>query len=119
MPNNKTPGTDGLPGEVYKVYGVNLFPELLEVFNAALELECGHLPPSMNEAIIIVLLKPDKNPNNPESHRPISLLKSDVKLLSKVLATRLAKVISKILHLDQSGFIQNRSLAVIKRIFFP
>lgn len=52
-----------------------MLPELLEFFNAALEY--GHLPPSMNEAVIIVLLKPDKpdkSPNNPESYRPISLL---------------------------------------------
>lgn len=100
MPSNKTPCAHGLPWEVYKAYGVNLLPELSEVFNAALEF--GHLPPSMNKAIIIVLLKPEKNTNNPESYCPISLLTSDVKLLAKVLATRLAKVIYKIVHLSDT-----------------
>lgn len=101
---NKTPGAVGLPGEVY---GANLLPEMLAVFNAALE--CGHLLPSMNGAIIIVLLKPNKTPKNPESYRPISLLILDVKLLAKVVATRLAKVTSKIVHSDQFGFIPSRT----------
>lgn len=45
LPNNKVLGVDGLPGEVYKVCGTDLLPELLEVFITALK--CGHLPPSM------------------------------------------------------------------------
>lgn len=51
-PNNKAPGADGFPGEIYKKYGANLLPQLLEVFNVTLE--CGYLASYMNEAIIIV-----------------------------------------------------------------
>lgn len=116
LPNNKAPGPDGLPGEIYKKYGDALLPELLDVFNYAMEV--GSLPPSMNEAIIIVLLKPDKDPSNPDSYRPISLQTSDIKLLAKVLATRLSRYISKLIHRDQSGFILNRSTANnIRRLF--
>lgn len=57
----------------------------------------------MNEAIIIVLLKPGKDATVPDSYRPISLLTTDVKLLAHVLATRLAQVIHKLVHRDQSG----------------
>lgn len=94
VPNNKSPGTDGLPGENYKAFGELLLPKMLGVFNAAFDV--GKLPESMNEAIIIVLLKPDKDPVNLESYRPISLLTSDVKLLAKVLATRLIKHIDSL-----------------------
>lgn len=52
----------------------------------------------MNEAIIVVLLKPGKHAMLVESNRPISLLTADVKLLAKVLALRLSKVIHKIVH---------------------
>lgn len=31
LPNNKAPGTDGLPGEVYKKLDI-LLPDLLDVF---------------------------------------------------------------------------------------
>lgn len=50
--------------------------------------------------------------------KPILLLTTDVKLLARVLATRLAKVIHKIVHKDQSGFIPSRSTALnIRRLF--
>lgn len=78
----------------------------------------GSLPQSMNEAIIVLLLKPGKEAHLPDSYRPISLLTTDVKLLARVLATRLAKVIHKVVHRDQSGFIPSRSTALnIRRLF--
>lgn len=42
----------------------------------------GHLPPSMNEAVIVLILKPGKDSLSPDSFRPISLLTTDVKLLA-------------------------------------
>lgn len=116
LPNEKAPGADGLPGEFYKVYSETLLPRLLTVFNDALSQ--GYLPGSMAEAIIVLILKPDKDPTLPGSYRPISLLTSDVKLLAKVLANRLSTVITEVIHVDQSGFMPNRSTAVnIRRLF--
>lgn len=116
MANNKSPGPDGLPTEIYKSYGEILLPELLKVFNWAKER--GKLPPSMTEAIIIVLHKEGKDPLEPGSYRPISLLCSDVKILAKVLAGRLRKIIHKIVHQDQTGFIPNRATSMnIRRVF--
>lgn len=56
-------------------------------------------------------LKPGKDPEQPVSYRPISLLTTDLKLLTKVITMRLSKVIAKIIHQDPSGFIPNRSMA--------
>ena len=42
------------------------------------------------------------------SYRPIALLNCDQKVLSKILATRLGNHISKIIHPNQTGFIQGR-----------
>lgn len=58
----------------------------------------------MYKAVVVVLLKPGKD-------RPTCLLNSDLKLLTKVLAMRLSKVVTKIVHPDQSGFIPNRFTA--------
>lgn len=65
----------------------------------------------MNETIIVVLLKPGKDANLPDSYWPISLLTTDAKLLTWVLATRLAKVAHKLVHRGQSGFIPTRSMS--------
>lgn len=116
-PPGKSPRADGLPAEVYKRYAEILLPCLKSVFVDALEQGC--LPPSMNEAVVILLLKPGKDGPSPDSYRPISLLTADVKLLARVLATRLAKVIPKIIHEDQFGFIPARSTAFnIRCLFF-
>lgn len=85
-------------------------------FNYAME--AGSLPPSMTEAVIIVLLKSGKDQSNPDSYHPISLLSTDIKLLAKALVIRLSKCISNLIHCDQSGFIPNRSTANNIRLFF-
>ena len=43
-----------------------------------------------------------------ENWRPISLLNIDYKILARVLALRLQKVLPKIISLDQQGYIKNR-----------
>lgn len=114
--NNKSPEVDGLPSKVYKQYAATLLPTLLRVYNE--RLKEGILPNSMNEAIIILLLKPGKDATMPDSYKPIFLLTADIKLLARVLATRLAQVIHKLVHRDQSGFIPTRSTAQnIRRLF--
>lgn len=107
MPNQKSPGPDGLPVEVYKQYGEVLAPELLKTLNWSAAV--GRLPSSMSEAIIVLIQKEGKDQLDASSYRPISLLGTDAKILAKVLATRLNKCISTLIHPDQSGFIQNRS----------
>ena len=46
-----------------------------------------------------------------ENYRPITLLNSDYKTYTKILATRLSRVIHKIVHPDQAGFIPNRQIS--------
>lgn len=98
FPTCKAPGDDGLPMEVYTQYGEAILPKLLEVFNSSFK--SGRLPTTMTRANIILLLKPGKDPVDPSSYRPISLLQSDVKILAKILAMRVNKVISSIIHPD-------------------
>lgn len=72
----------------------------------------------MNVASIMVLLKPGKDRLYPESYSPISLLNSDVKILAKVLANSLSKVLQQLVHPDQSGFIPTKLTANnIRRLY--
>lgn len=112
LSNNNSPGSDGLPGEIYKSY-------YLVFFQFLTTLSVGSLPPSMNETVVISILNPGKDPARPDLYRPISFLTADVKLLAKVMATRLSKYIGKWIHRDQSGFIHSRSTANNIRQIFP
>lgn len=107
MPNRKASGPDGLPAEIYKQYGEMLVPELLKTLNWSAAV--GSLPTSMSEATIVLIQKEGKDQVDTSLYRPISLLGSDVKILAKVLAARLNKCITTLVHPDQSGFIQNRA----------
>ena len=76
MPNNKAPGPDGFPAEFYKEF----WEQLAETFYKMVTFikENQLLPPNMNSANIILLLKPEKDPTTPSSYRPISLINADV-----------------------------------------
>lgn len=46
-------------------------------------------PPSMRSALITLILKPGKPPNEKSSYRPISLMSCDTKILCKALVKRI------------------------------
>lgn len=109
MQNGKAPGPDGFPVEFLKKFSDHLAPLMLDMFNDSLE--NGALPPSSTQASISLLAKPNKNLEECNSWRPISLLNFDVKLLAKILANRLDSCLSKIISDDQIGFIRARQLS--------
>lgn len=61
-------------------------------------------------AHISVIHKEGKEPTACGSYRPISLLNVNLKLFTKILATRLAQHLQKLVHLDQVGFIPSREV---------
>lgn len=106
MPNNKSPGPDGLPAEFYKTFWDILSPLLLRVIT---EIKTtSKIPPHMNTANITLIPKPNKDLTHPANYRPLSLINTDLKIITKTLATRLETVIPVIIHQDQTGFIKDR-----------
>ena len=105
MPNGKSPGTDGLPAEFYKlnwdIIGEDLFEILIQGLND------DQLTYSQYLACIILLYKKDIR-EDIRNWRPISLLNVDYKILSKVLAERLKSVLNEIINADQRGCVPGR-----------
>ena len=106
MQEGKAPGRDGLPVEFYKKFWVILRPLLLEVYNEAFER--GYLHDNMVLGVIKLIPKPDKDHLELKNWRPITLLNTDYKILSKVLAQRMEMVIDGLIGEDQTGFIRGR-----------
>ncbi|XP_078527931.1 uncharacterized protein LOC144802337 [Lissotriton helveticus] len=115
MARNKAPEIDGLPIEFYSKYLDVLAPRLLTVYKEAKA--TGRLPQSMREALVVPLLKPGREGNDPASYRPLSMLTADYKILSSILAARLLPHMTGLVHDDQNGFIPKRNTTVnIRRL---
>jgi retron-type reverse transcriptase len=64
---------------------------------------------SINGSFITLIPKID-NPSRVGDFRPISLLNNSIKLLTKLLANILQKVILRYVHQNRYGFIKGRSI---------
>ena len=102
MNGEKTPGSDGLPADFYKVFWNNLADCLVNSINYAYQVR--QFSVSQRRGIIKVILKKDADP----CLRPITLLNTDYKIAAKAIANRLKIVIPKIVNNDQTGFIKGR-----------
>ena len=103
---NKTPGTDGLPVEFLKYFWSELKSSIVGSFNYAFH--NGALSIYQRRGIISLIPKKNKDKTILENLIPISLLNVDYKILTKVLAKRLEKVLPKLANPDQTGYVKGR-----------
>ncbi|KAJ3685462.1 hypothetical protein LUZ61_014626 [Rhynchospora tenuis] len=108
LANNKASGPDGLPNEFAKLQWDVLKLDLLEIFNSLHE---GTLSLENHNLAHIVLIPKGENPTDLSSFRPISILNYLPKLISKVLANRLANFISTLISNEQTGFVKGRLIS--------
>lgn len=101
---NSMKGPDGIPIEIYKTFRTKLTPPLLEMYQESLD--SGSLPPSLNTAVITLLLKPRKTSTFVELIDQYTLLNNDLKILCKVSARWLEVLLPKMVHSDQDSFVQ-------------
>ena len=103
FPDNKSPGEDGFTKEFYQTFFDLLCKDLLNSYNEAF---CkGSLSVSQKQGTITLIPKGDENLTKLKNWRPISLLNIDYKILFEVLARRMEKVLPKLAHSDQTGFV--------------
>uniref|UniRef100_A0A8C8E244 Reverse transcriptase domain-containing protein n=1 Tax=Oryzias sinensis TaxID=183150 RepID=A0A8C8E244_9TELE len=106
LKNNKSPGPDGFINEFYKHFSDVLTPLLLDAYRYAQENKT--MAPSWSDATIVVIHKEGKDSTDCNSYRPLSMLNGDLRILTAILAKRLNKIITQIIHPDQTGFIAGR-----------
>ena len=108
MNRNKSPGPDGLSVEFYVKFWDRLSPYLCCVLNACYQV--GEMCDSMKTSNTRVIFKKGDR-KNLKNWRPISLLNVDYKLCSKVLSSRLSKVLEYIVDPDQTCSVPGRKIA--------
>ena len=114
MQANKSPGNDGLTKEFYLAFFDLLGPKLPNSFKFALN--HGELSSSQKQAVITLIEKKGGDERYLKNWRPISLLNVDTKLLSKVLACRIKKVIATLASNDQSAYVPGRFIGESVRL---
>ena len=120
--NDKAAGLDGIPVELWKLLNqqyksakeddrykfCNINQVLANVFKDIAEK--GIKPGTyFNEGWMCPIYK-KKEADNVANYRPITILNTDYKILTKVMATRLTEIAPDIIHPDQAGFIRGRSI---------
>ena len=84
-------------------------PLLVRAYRHALDR--GKWAQTWSSSIVTLIHKEGKDATKCESYRPISLLNTDHKIISSILANRLKEIITGIITPDQCGFIPGRILA--------
>jgi len=102
---NKSPGSDGLSIELYQKFWPLIKKHLVESFNEGFD--NNNLSDSQNIAILSLMHKKG-DPQELKNYRPISLLNTDYKLLTHVLAARMHTILHRIINPDQNGYVKAR-----------
>jgi hypothetical protein len=108
MPSEKAPGPDGFIGLFYKKCWPIIGSDLTEALRAFHSLKTRKLE-LINEANIVLLPKKD-GAINISDFRPISLISSMTKIITKILADRLAPRLNELISDCQNAFIKKRCI---------
>ena len=106
---NKSLGLDGLPNEVYLRMSHMFVPILTDVFNHWFAQ--GVIPGCVTKGVITLLKKGGQHIGEGlDDYRPITLLNAELKILARVLANRLLRVISDLIGPEQTFAVKGRSI---------
>ena len=110
MKSDKTPGIDGIPIELYKVFWLDLGHFLVRSIRAVFL--SGELAITQKRGITCIP-KGNKPREFLKNWRPISLLTTDYKIITSVMANRTKKVLEIIIGPDQKVFLK---IDILKKI---
>jgi hypothetical protein len=106
LPNDKAPRPDGFTGHFYKSCWSIIKTEVMAAISCVWARKFRNMR-LLNSAFIMLLLKVEV-PQGAKDYRPISLVHSFTKLVTKILANRLAGCFPQMVSPNQSAFIKKR-----------
>ncbi|CAI7891614.1 unnamed protein product [Closterium sp. NIES-54] len=105
LPKGKTPGPDGLPGELFRSFRTHFGPAIHSLLLGSHD----HLPPSMLQGRTVLIPK-RSDATVVDNLRPITLMNTDYKVLAICLANRLQPLLPSLIHHSQTAFIKSRKI---------
>ena len=110
MASGKCPGIDGLTKAIYVVMWSRIGPTL---WDAVLQShQDGVLYRSVRRGILSLIPKRKKDPLLIKSWRPLMLLSTDHKIVTKMMTNRLKQFIHRAISTSQSGYVPGRYIGV-------
>ena len=116
LQNGKSPGSDGFTPDFYKFFWAKIKIMVLNSIKQAYEQ--GELSIEQKRGIINLIPKKDKDIRYLKNWRPISLLNTDYKILTKLLAMRLKRVLPSVINEDQVAYLKDRFIGQNIRTIF-
>ncbi|XP_027081100.2 uncharacterized protein [Coffea arabica] len=107
MDEESAAGPDGFTGKFF-IFAWEVIKQ--DIHNAILSFFCGAELPRFITSTSIVLIPKMSNPQEFSHFRPISLCNFFNKLLSRILADRLAGMLPRIISPQQTGFVKGRNI---------
>jgi exonuclease III len=106
LQNGKSPGSDGFTPDFYKFF----WPTIKKVvFQSIIQAnENKYLSIDQKRGVINLIPKKDKDPRSLKNWRPISLLNTDYKIITKILANRIKEALPSVINPDQVAYLKKR-----------
>jgi len=103
-----SPGQDGLHYEIYKDLWPIINNRLIRSWEYSIR--AGELSTSQRRTTITLIDKKGKDKTLLKNLRPIALANCDLKIFTKILAKRLDRVLSYLIHPSQKAYIKGRNV---------
>ena len=107
LPNNKSPGPDGFNNEFFKASWNTIKEDVFYLCDQFHSNNCCLQSINSSNITLVPKVEDAKSIND---FRPISLLNTTIKVLTKLMANRLQLKIISLIHRNQYGFIRSRTI---------
>eukprot|EP00965_Chrysotila_dentata_P031523 1051242-Pleurochrysis_carterae.AAC.2 len=107
LPDSKSPGPDRIPNEFYKTFATLLAPLFCDHYNS---FKSNGLPKGFADGIISILYKKGIR-EDIRNYRPITLLNTDCKILTRIIAKRTLTPATHFVSEQQIGFVPHTFIA--------
>ena len=113
MKNNKSLGSHGITTEFYKIFWNDEKSYHIKSLNS---FENGNMTAVQKQGLILLLPKKNNELSNLINWRPLKLLNTDYKIITKTILNRIKKYITIIIEQSQTGFIKGRYIGETIRL---